>query len=108
MIPIRRRYWQCPCGTDGTYAVDDLLGLNGRFSRVVQKHCCRLAADTSFAATSEHLKELLAVGIAPETVRTLVESHGKAMAKFQSDDPATEEAFAQAEVEWNSRSMLAR
>ena len=97
MIPIRRRYWQCPCGSDGSYAADALLGLNGRFSRVVQKHCCRLAADTSFAATSEHLKELLAVSLAPETVRTLVESHGKAMAKFQSDDPATEEAFARAE-----------
>lgn len=97
MIPIRRRYWQCPCGADGAYAADDLLGLSGRFSRAVQKHCCRLAADTSFAATSEHLKELLGVGIAPETVRTLVESHGKAMAKFQSDDPATEKAFAAAE-----------
>ncbi len=60
----------------------------------MQKHSCRLAADTSFAAASEHLKELLGVGIAPETVRTLVESHGKAMAEFQSADPATEKAFA--------------
>lgn len=37
------------------------------------------------------------MGIAPETVWTLVESHGKAMAKFQSDDPATETALAGAE-----------
>ena len=44
MIAIRRRDWQCPCGSDGAYAAADLLGLNGRFSRVVQKHRCRLAA----------------------------------------------------------------
>ena len=94
MIAIRRRDWQCPCGSDGGYADDELLGLNGRFSRVVPRHCCRWAADPSFAATGEHLKEWLAVSIAPETVRTLVESHGKAMAEFQSDDPATERAFA--------------
>ena len=97
MIPIRRRYWQCPCGSDGAYAADDLLGLTGRFRRVVRKHGCRLAADTSFAATSEHLKEWLGVSIAAETVRTRVESHGTARAEFQSDDPATEKAFARAE-----------
>ena len=102
MIAIKRRYWQCRCGSEGAYAVDEVLGLTGRCSKVLQKQMCRLAADTSFAATSEHLKELLGVQIAPETVRTLVESHGKAMGKFQSTDTQTQQAFAQApgEVEF--------
>jgi hypothetical protein len=102
VIGIKRRYWQCRCGSDGAYAVDEVLGLTGRCSKVLQKQMCRLAADTSFAATSDHLKELLGVQLAPETVRSLVESHGKAMAKFQKTDTQTQEAFAQAagEVEF--------
>lgn len=99
---MKRRYWQCRCGTAGAYAADEVLGLQGRFSKTVQKHCCRLAADASFAATSEHLRELLGVRLAPETTRKLVESHGRAMAKFQPQDETTAQAFRQApgEVEF--------
>lgn len=101
-MAITRRYWQCRCSREGSYAVDEVLGLSGRCSKVLQKHLCRLAADTSFAATSDHLKALLGVQIAAETVRTLVESHGKAMAKFQKVDTQTQQAFVQAagEVEF--------
>lgn len=70
-----------------------------RFSKVVQKHCCRLAADVSFAKTSEHLREMIGVRIAPETARKLVHAHGKAMASFQPKDEATGEAFCQAKGE---------
>jgi hypothetical protein len=82
--------------------VDEVLGVTGRCSKVLQKQMCRLAADTSFAATSEHLKELLGVQLSPETIRTLVESHGKTMAKFQTVDTQTQRAFVQAvgEVEF--------
>ena len=73
-----------------------MLGLNGRFSQVVQKHSCRLAADVSFAKAHDHLREMLGVSIATETVRTLVERHGKAMASFQPKDEATATAFAKA------------
>ena len=94
MIEVRRRYWQCRCGADGGYAADAVLGLDGRYSRVVRKHLCRLAADTSFAAASEHLRELLGVRVCGETVRGLVEAHGRAMAAFQPTDAASEAAFA--------------
>jgi hypothetical protein len=102
VMAIRRRYWQCRCSREGSYAVDEVLGLTSRWSKVLQKQMCRLAADTSFAITSEHLKELLGVQIAPETVRTMVESHGKAMAQFQPADTQTQQAFIQAagEVEF--------
>lgn len=99
---MRRRYWQCRCGAAGAYAADDVLGLDGRFSKTVQKHCCRLAAEVSFASTSEHLRELLGVRIAPGTARLLVEGHGRAMAAFQPRDVATAEAFraAKGDVEF--------
>jgi hypothetical protein len=99
-VTFTRRYWQCRCGSDGSYAADTLLGVEGeRYTKTVQKHCCRLAAETSFASTSEHLHEMLGVDVCPETVRTMVHGHGKAMARFQAQDTASEEAFQKAEGE---------
>lgn len=96
---MKRRYWQCRCGQAGAYAADEVLGLDGRFSKTLQMHSCRLAADVSFAKASEHLGEMLGVRVAPETVRTVVQSHGRGMAKFQPTDEATAAAFRQAEGE---------
>ena len=74
VLSLTRRYWRCRCATGGGYAADAVVGLNRRVSKVVQRHCCRLAADVSFAKTSEHLRQMLGVGLSHETVRTLVES----------------------------------
>jgi hypothetical protein len=99
---VRRRYWQCRCGTEGSYAADTLLGIERGQSKTLQKHACRLAGDGAFAKASEHLHEMLGVKICAETLRKLVESHGKAMADFQPIDEVTEAAFraAPGEVEF--------
>lgn len=101
-IGLTRRYWQCRCGSAGAYAVDEVLGLDGRLSRTLQKHACRLTADVSFAAAGEHVQALLGVHVSVETLRTLSERHGKAMARFQPHDEATAAAFraAQGAVEF--------
>ncbi len=104
-VAFTRRYWKCSCGSDGSYAADALLGIEGeRYTKTVQKHCCRLAADASFASTTEHLQEMLGVAVCPETVRTVVEGHGKVMARFQEADPVSEQAFREAagEVEFTT------
>jgi hypothetical protein len=104
-LVFTRRYWKCTCGTDGAYAADALLGVEGeRYTKTVQKHCCRLAAELSFASTSEYLDKMLGVTLCPETVRTMVEGHGKGMARFQAEDTASEQAFQQAagEVEFTT------
>lgn len=102
VVDVRRRYWQCSCAAAGSYAADALLGIEGRYSKTVQKHCCRLGADVGFAETSEHLREMLGLRISAETVRTVVEGHGQAMAQFQEQDEQTAQAFAAApgEVEF--------
>jgi hypothetical protein len=56
-----------------------------------------LAAETSFASTSEHLHEMLGVDLCPETVRKVVRGHGQQMARFQAEDTASEQAFRAAE-----------
>jgi len=104
-VTFTRRYWKCTCGSVGSYAADALLGVEGeRYTKTVQKHCCRLAADTSFATTSEHMGEMLGVDLCPETVRTMVEGHGQAMARFQATDSVSEQAFQRAagEVEFTT------
>ncbi len=94
-LNLTRHYWQCRCGAEGAYAADAVIGLTQRFSTVLQKHCCRLAADVSFAKTREHLRELLGVKLAPETARQLVGTHGRAMTTFQPQDHATAQTFRQ-------------
>jgi hypothetical protein len=96
-VVFTRRYWKCTCGTDGSYAADALLGVEGqRYTKTLQKHSCRLAAATGFAPASQLLHELLGADLCPETVRTLVEGHGRQMARFQAEDTASEQAFGQA------------
>ena len=102
VLTVERRYWQCRCGADGGYAADAVVGLSGRYSRVVQQHCCRLAADGAFGRASDTLRALLDVRLAAETVRQVALGHGAAMAAFQPTDAATAEAFrtAKGEVEF--------
>ena len=104
-VVFERRYWKCMCGGDGSYAADALLGVEGqRYSKTVRKHCCRLAADMSFASASEHMHEMLGVDLCPETVRKAVEGHAKDMARFQAEDTTSEEVFQKAagEVEFTT------
>jgi hypothetical protein len=99
-VAFRRRYWKCACGQDGSYAADELLGVAGqRYTKAVQRHCCRLAADASFASASGHLREMLGVCLSPETARAPVEAHGREVARFRAEDTASEEAFREAKGE---------
>lgn len=99
-IVIQRRYWKCVCGAVGSYAADDILGIEGeRTTKTVQKHLCRLGADQSFAKASEHMHEMLGIDLSAETVRKRVEEHGKKMAEFQTQDMQSIEAFQQAKGE---------
>lgn len=104
-VVVRRRYWKCRCGADGSYAADGLLGVEGeRYTKTVRKHCCRLAAEVSFASTGKLMQEMLGVDLSTERVRTMVEGHGKEMARFQGQDSASEQAFQKAagEVEFTT------
>ncbi len=104
-VLFTRRYFKCTCASEGAYAADTLLGIEGLRSTItVQKHCCKLAAELSFAGTSETMRDLLGVALCPETVRRMVEGHGQQMARFQKQDTASEKAFQEAagEVEFTT------
>ena len=99
-LSIRRRWWQCFCAAEpGSCLCDTLLGIAGRFSKLLQRKLCFVAADMSFARTREQLIELLGVTLAEEAIRQCAESHGRHMQGWQSTDQATCDTFATTEGE---------
>jgi hypothetical protein len=84
---MKRRWWGPRCGcAPGGYLADSALGLDGGLSPRLQAKACRLAADVSFATTVEHLKELLGVAPAAETVRTYCERQAGRVARWQKGE----------------------
>lgn len=98
---MRRRWWgsRCPC-TPGGYHADATLGLDGGLSPRLQRKACRLAADLSFDRTREHLKELLGVSPASETLRVYCERQAARVARWQGQEAASAEGFRKAEGGW--------
>jgi hypothetical protein len=94
-IRVRRHWWgnRCGCAAGAGYQADGEVGLTGSLSRRLQQHVCRLAADVSFAATAEHLRELLGVRVSAEVVRTTGEGHGRVIAAWQPKDERTAARF---------------
>jgi len=67
---LQRQWWgsRCGCAAVG-YGVDEVLGVDGHYTRALQQHLSRLAADVSFAKAQEHLTALLPVNLSKEALR---------------------------------------
>lgn len=95
-LRLGRRYWQCRCGADGSYAADAAVGIAGHLTVPLQKHVCRLTADVAFAKAADHLNALLEVSLSPETLRTVSHERGREMARHQPKDEAAAQLFRHA------------
>lgn len=97
VLQLRRHWWasRCRCEALG-YGADEVLGLEGSYTRTLQQHLSRLAADVSFAKAQEHLAALLRVTVSKEALRQECHRHGRQMARWQSTETHTPEAFAKA------------
>ena len=100
-VALRRRWWgsRCPC-CPGGYHADAVLGLDGGLSPRLQRKACRLAADMSFDRAGEHLRELLGVSPASETLRAYCERQAARVARWQGQEEASAEGFRKAEGGW--------
>ncbi len=100
-VALRRRWWgsRCPCSPGG-YHADAVLGLDGGLSPRLQRKACRLAADLSFDRAREHLRELLGVSPASETLRVYCERQAARVARWQGQEGASAEGFRKAEGGW--------
>ena len=84
----------------GGHHADATLGLDGGLSPRLQRQACRLAADLSFGRTAEHLRELLGVSPARETLRTYCERQAARIARWQGQEVASAEGFREAQGGW--------
>ena len=97
-IGLTRRWWKCRNGDeDGGYLADRSLGIEGGFSRPLQRQICLLGADLSFAKAQRWLRELKGLSVGEESIRLCSERHGAEMATRQPTDRATTERFARSE-----------
>ena len=96
-IRLRRHWWgsRCGCGSLG-YGVDELLRVDGAFTRALQQQFCRLAADVSFAKAREHLEALRGVRVSKEALRQACHRRGAQMAQWQGREEQTPQLFARA------------
>jgi hypothetical protein len=66
----------------------------------LQRKACRLAADISFDRAGEHLRELLGVSPASETLRVYCERQAGRVARWQSHEEGSAEGFRKARGGW--------
>lgn len=97
---LRRHSFRCDaCQTTAT-PIDDLLRIDHRLTRTIQKHVCSLTSEHAYQPSRDLLNELLGVDISTESVRSTSQAHGREMSHFQEQDKAIEDEFKQAEGEW--------
>src|SRR5262249_61410746 len=73
---------------------------DGGLSPGLQRQACRLAADLSFDRTAEHLRGLLGVSPAAETLRVYCERQAGRIARGQGRETACAEVVREAEGGW--------
>ncbi len=96
-LRLQRRWWGSRCGCEALgYGADAVLGLTGAYTRTLQQHLSRLAADVSFAKAREHLTTLLRVKLSKEALRRECHRQGQRMVQWQTTEMHTPQAFTAA------------
>jgi hypothetical protein len=73
--------------TNGGFAADDRLGIDGRYSAGAQRLASLAAASWSYDVSSGRLEELCGLRITDNTIRAIAQKHGAAMNAWAGSDP---------------------
>ncbi|HMC63623.1 MAG TPA: hypothetical protein VKI65_01670 [Gemmataceae bacterium] len=96
-LRLRRRWWGSRCGCEPLgYGIDEVLRLDGHYTRALQQNLCRLSADVSFAKSREHLQALRGICVSKEALRQACHRQGRRLAHWQATEESTPKAFAAA------------
>jgi hypothetical protein len=68
-ITVTRPYRSCPTCGDGGFPADDVLGIDGGFTRRARRKICHVGVDNSFERGGRTLRELTGWSVHPETIR---------------------------------------
>ena len=86
-------YFRCSACAIGGYALDERLGLEGRYSPNAQRLICLAGGSWSFDWASRRLAEFCGLTVSDTTIREITQEHGAAMSRWQREDPAAVAEF---------------
>jgi hypothetical protein len=92
-----RIYFRCSSCTVGAYALDERLGISGRYSPQAQRLICLAGASWSFDMAAERLEELSGLTVSDTTIREISQRHGGLMLSWQRESPQAVREFREAQ-----------
>ena len=96
-VCLARVYFRCSTCTLGEFALDERLGVQGRYSPHAQRLICLAGASWSFDVASARLEELCGLCVSDTTIREVSQVHGAQMLAWQRDCPQAAQAFREAD-----------
>ena len=104
LVRVRRIYFRCSCCTQGGYALDERLGINGRYSSDARRLICLAGGSWSYDVAAERLGEMCGLAVSDTTVRELCQAEGAKMAVWQrtAAEIRTEFEKAEGDVEFST------
>lgn len=96
-MKLRRVYFRCSRCTQGGYALDERLGIEGKYSPDARRLICLAAGSWSYDVAAERLGEMCGLAVSDTTVRELSQAEGTKMAAWQRTAPELRTEFAAAE-----------
>lgn len=94
---MRRVYFRCARCTQGGYALDERLGIQGKYSPAARRLICLAGGSWSYDVAAERLGEMCGLGVSDTTVRELCQAEGAKMAAWQRTAPEIRAEFVQAQ-----------
>lgn len=78
---------------NGGYALDDRLGIHGRFSPQARRLISLAAASWSYDLSSERLREFCGLSVSDTSIREIAQATGAQMREWQRSEPEATRAF---------------
>jgi hypothetical protein len=95
-VKLRRVYYRCPRCRQGGYALDERLGIQGKYSPAARQLICLAGGSWSYDVAAERLEEMCGLVVSDTTVREVCQSEGAKMAVWQRMAPEVRTAFGSA------------
>ena len=90
---MSRVYFECPKCLGGGCALDERLGIEGRYSREAQRLICLAGASWSDDLSSARLEESCGLSVSDTTIREVAQEHGSKANAWLRTEPAAVQEF---------------
>lgn len=96
-VRLSRAYFECPQCLNSGYALDERLGVDGRYSWEAQRLICLAGASWSYDVSSERLEELCGLKVSDTTIRRISQEHGGQANEWMRTEPQAVQEFRDAD-----------